>query len=110
MCPNIVSDGQQGRILGLSPLDAPSVRMLGVNTLTNNYRSTTWVSTLLASTDMGPYEYLYVNTRTAIRLHPTISSYTVKVTDKNPAIKLCEYFFTPISWKIDIIAGFTGGK
>lgn len=80
--------------------------MLGVKTLTNNYRSTTWVSTLLASKDMGPYKYLYVNTR----IHPTISSYTVKVTDKNPAIKLCEYFFTPISWKIDIIAGFTGGK
>lgn len=40
----------------------------------------------------------------------SISSYTVIVTDKNPAIKLCEYFFTPISWKIDIIAGFTGGK
>lgn len=78
------------------PLDALSVRMLGVNTLTNNYRSTTWVSTLLATTDMGPYKYLYVNTHTAIRLHP--------------AIKLCEYFFTPISWKIDIIAGFTGGK
>lgn len=69
MCPNIVSDGQQGRILGLSPLDAFSVRMLGVNTLTNNYRSTTWVSTLLASKDMGPYKYLYVNTHTAIRLH-----------------------------------------
>lgn len=63
MCPNIVSDGQQGRIC------RRAVRMLGVNTLTNNYRSTTWVSTLLASKDMGPYKYLYVNTHTAIRLH-----------------------------------------
>lgn len=71
--------------------------MLGVNTLTNNYRSTTWVSTLLASKDMGPYKYLYVNTHTAIRLHPTISSYTVKVTDKNPAIKLCVDISSPPS-------------
>lgn len=39
-----------------------------------------------------------------------ISSYIVKVIDKNFVIKLCEYFFIFIFWKIDIIVGFIGGK
>lgn len=80
--------------------------------LINNYRSIIWVLILLVFKDMGFYKYLYVNICIVIRLYLIISSYMyiVKVIDKNFVIKLCEYFFIFIFWKIDIIVGFIGGK